>query len=335
MAFTIPNKSSAAADQTQAKMYQSDIDMLVSGISSNGVLSGCEVTAQGTPNNTVAVASGFVRIAGSIVAVSSGNVTMPTADATNPMWVIISVNNSGTKAATAGTAGASPLLPSIPSNSTIIAAIWWPANDTTVSTAQITDKRIILPPLTIGTPPLITISSVKYPVMPGIEGQNRTDKEYQGGFIYYEPRIVRQKLTIDRLGCEVQSAAGSGTARMGIYRSDLTWQPTTLVVDGGTFSITSTGVKTTTVSTELDIGYYLAAIAVETSINLRCVRGGNEIVGYPGDTSVFGGGMFWQEFKKAATYAALASTGVAWDDPRATYDEGFSHGLWWRPVSYG
>lgn len=336
MALTIPNESAAAADSQQATLYQTDLDTLVAGIGGDtGVVYGCAVTAQGTPDNTVAVAAGVVRAAGALVVVAAGNVTMPTADGSNPMWVLISSSNAGVKTATAGTAAASPLLPAIPSGHVPLAAVWWPASDTTVSTGQITDKRVLLPPLMPGTPPLITISTTLYPVMPGVEGQNRTDKQYQGNFVYYEPRLVRRRITIDRLGCEIESAAASGTGRMGIYRATSTWQPGALIVDGGTFAINTTGVKTTTVSVSLDPGYYLAAITVGGNINLRCVRGGNELIGYPGDTSVFGGGMFWLELKVSKTYAALADPGTAWDDQRCTFDEGFNHALWWRPVSYG
>lgn len=147
MALTIPNESAAPADGAQATLYQADVDAIVAGVGGDGVLYGCAVTAQGSPDNTVAVAAGAALVGNAYAAVAAGNVTMPSADGTHPMWVLISVSSAGTKTATAGTAAAAPLLPAIPANHVALAAVWWPASDTTVASSQITDKRAILPPL--------------------------------------------------------------------------------------------------------------------------------------------------------------------------------------------
>src|SRR3989304_1129497 len=113
MGFTIPN----LADVTypaQAMPDKVDIDMLAAGVLNDGVKTGCAVTAQGSPNMTVAVASGTVILSLVDVAVSSGNVTITAANGTNPRFDLIVVNNSGTKSAVAGTAAAAPGVPAAP-----------------------------------------------------------------------------------------------------------------------------------------------------------------------------------------------------------------------------
>ena len=83
MPFTIPNEADAF-HQNQAEVDKVDIDILVAGQGGDGVVSGCAVTAQGSPDMTVAVAGGVVKIGTTVVAVTSGNVTIGTADSTNP-----------------------------------------------------------------------------------------------------------------------------------------------------------------------------------------------------------------------------------------------------------
>lgn len=144
MSFTIPNEADAF-NVNQAEPDSIDFSILADGIQGDGVLSGCAVTAQGSPDMTVAVAAGTIRIGTVIVAVGSGNVTIGTADATNPRFDLITVNNSGTKACTAGTAAAQPVYPAIPANSCVLAAVYIPATDTTIATNQITDKRTTVP----------------------------------------------------------------------------------------------------------------------------------------------------------------------------------------------
>ena len=143
MAFTIPNHADANSP-FQAEPDSVDFDILAAGYSGSGVISGCAVTAQGTPNMTVAVASGVVSVAGVRVSVTGANSTIGTADGTDPRFDMITVNNSGTIATTAGTAAAVPELPNIPSNSVVLALIFVPASDTTIATAQITDKRVFI-----------------------------------------------------------------------------------------------------------------------------------------------------------------------------------------------
>lgn len=140
MAFTIPNLS-VAAFPAMSRLFSVDFDILAAALAQTGVKSGCAVTAQGSPNMTVAVASGSVYVAAVEAAVSSGNVTITTANGTNPRIDLVVANSSGTKSVTAGTAAVAPEPPAIPASSVVLAYVYVPAADTAINTNQITDKR--------------------------------------------------------------------------------------------------------------------------------------------------------------------------------------------------
>ena len=112
-------------------------------INSGGVFAGGVVTAQGTPNQTVAVSSGAVLTPeGRPYAFDSvSSLAATAADVTNPRIDIVYVTSAGVVTYLAGTAAASPAQPSIPSNGTILAAVTRAANDNTIATSDITDHR--------------------------------------------------------------------------------------------------------------------------------------------------------------------------------------------------
>lgn len=141
MPFNIPNAADAE-DPTQAQADSRDFgDILVAAFAGTGVVSGCAVTAQGSPNMTVAVAAGTVAVAGATVAVTGGNVTITTANATNPRFDLICADNTGVKSAVAGTAAANPVFPS-PAGKVVLAAVRVPAAVASINAAKITDKRV-------------------------------------------------------------------------------------------------------------------------------------------------------------------------------------------------
>jgi hypothetical protein len=143
LAFTIPNNDEAY-NPNQSIWMQTDIDALVAGHRGEGVISGCDVTAQGVPNMTVAVASGKVRVSQTIVPVTAGNVTISAANPTNPRIDLVVVNNAGTKSAVTGTAAANPKAPALPANSVLLAMVYVPASATSIPSNLITDKRVIV-----------------------------------------------------------------------------------------------------------------------------------------------------------------------------------------------
>jgi hypothetical protein len=152
MAFTIPDQGEGQSN-LQSVLFQEQLEVLVAGIDGRDcVLSGCVVTAQGSPDMTVAVAKGAVLSNGVLKAVTAGNVTIGAADGTNPRIDLIVVDSSGAKAARAGTAAAAPKPPARSANDVVIAMVYVPASDTTIGSDQIYDLRMMRTqgPLTIG-----------------------------------------------------------------------------------------------------------------------------------------------------------------------------------------
>jgi hypothetical protein len=143
MPFTIPGQDVAGVPARQSPWYSTDIAILVAALAGTGVLTGCGVTAQGSPDMTLAVAAGSIQPAAGAasVAVTAGNVTITTADGTNPRIDLVSASATGTKTVTAGTAAASPKPPDLPSGHVALAMVDVPASDTAISSGQITDKR--------------------------------------------------------------------------------------------------------------------------------------------------------------------------------------------------
>jgi hypothetical protein len=127
--------------------------------------------------------------------------------------------------------------------------------------------------------------------------------------IRYTPILIPTTVTLDQLAIEVSTASGTGgsTARMGLYNADTDWQPTTLVVDGGTVATDSTGVKTASISQQLSPGRYLLAINASVNVACRAFRSG-----IPGNTLAdsLGGSAFLSNLRVASAYAAFAGTGV-------------------------
>lgn len=151
MTFTIPNQADALYP-AQSAVDKVDIEILAlgyigNGISGAGASTDCLVSAQASPNMTVAVAAGTCTVYGSAnVAIAAGNLTVGTADATNPRFDMISVSNAGTKTITAGTASANPVFPAIPlvsgSPHTVLAMIYVAPGVTSIVAGAIIDKRI-------------------------------------------------------------------------------------------------------------------------------------------------------------------------------------------------
>jgi len=141
MAFTIPDKGEGDND-LQSIIFQEDIEILIAGISGlDCVLSGLAVT--GGADMTPAVAKGAVLSNGVMSAVAAADVTITTADATNPRIDLIVVNSSGALAVRAGTAAAAPKPPARTANDVAIASVYVPANDTAIGTSQIKDRRVM------------------------------------------------------------------------------------------------------------------------------------------------------------------------------------------------
>lgn len=70
------------------------------------------------------------------------------------------------------------------------------------------------------------------------------------------PILVPADVTVDRIACEVVSAGTTGSViRMGIYEN-ANFAPSNLVLDAGTVSGETTGIKTITISQTLSAGWH-------------------------------------------------------------------------------
>lgn len=140
MAFTLPDKGEGDHD-LQSILFQEYLDVLVAGISGvDCVLSGLAVT--GGADMTPAVAKGAVLSNRILRAVAAADVTIGAADGTNPRIDLIVVNSSGSLAVRAGTAAASPKSPARTANDVVLAAVYVPANDTSIETTKCIDMRV-------------------------------------------------------------------------------------------------------------------------------------------------------------------------------------------------
>ena len=141
MPFAIPDKGEGDAN-IQSVWFGEYISVLVDGINGkNCVLSGLAIT--GGADMTPAVAKGAVLSNGIMYAVAAADVTIGTADGTNPRIDLVVVNSSGALAVRAGTAAANPKPPARSSNDVVIGAVYVPASDTSIGASQITDLRVM------------------------------------------------------------------------------------------------------------------------------------------------------------------------------------------------
>lgn len=120
------------------------IDNLKEANKGNIVVSGCEVTANTTPDMKVDISAGEIIISGSSVTVSAVNdEAVDAAHATLDRFDTISVGSNGTVDYTAGTAAANPFPPDLAADHILLAVIFVENNSTTVTSSDILDARII------------------------------------------------------------------------------------------------------------------------------------------------------------------------------------------------
>jgi len=158
--FNIPNAVDAE-DVTQAQPDSRDFNaIIVAAFGGTGIVSGCQVSAQSTPNMTVAVAAGQVAIGTAIANVVAGNVTILAADPTNPRFSLICADATGTLSSVPGVAAAAPVFPD-PAGKCVLAAVRVPAGATSINSQKIVDKRIVAVIPTVMGPGSITSSQIQ------------------------------------------------------------------------------------------------------------------------------------------------------------------------------
>lgn len=157
MALTIYNEADTAFPDL-AELDRRDIEIMVAGALGHGVIQGCGVTPQGSPDMTVAVAVGTVQVNGRWVReVAAGNVAIGAAHATNIRLDLVCVDKTGAKQVVAGVAAAQPVFPGIPADYIVLAVVIIPPTDTAIDATQIVDKRVMLAPNMIMGPGVVYV----------------------------------------------------------------------------------------------------------------------------------------------------------------------------------
>lgn len=305
----IPNEADAGAAD-QAKLFSQHFGILIPAHRANGVLNGCAVSAQGTPDLTVAVAAGLALVDRREVEVAADDVTITAADGTNPRFDLIVVDAAGALAATAGTAAASPVPPSPAADEVALALVYVAANDTDIDTADIADVRVNVRG-GVNIDPGSGRDAVNIPyVIPGTDIVSTGTRGVFANRDYYGPLYVPQTITLDRLACRVSTAAASAgdNLRLGIFEADWQWQPGALVLDAGEVAADTTGTKAVTIDQTLEPGRYLWALAVEANCTMGVWRGGSQYIGIWTDVAT----TVLAVIVSNRTYAAFPATGAAW-----------------------
>lgn len=141
----IPN-SAAATYPAQAEPDALDFDIIQAATNGTGVMSGCACTPASSGSTLgVAVASGTVVVAGTVVAVTGATVTPGAASGSNPRFDLVVSNSSGTLSVIAGTAAATPVFPAAaPATYAVLASVYIPTSATSITASNIVDKRQML-----------------------------------------------------------------------------------------------------------------------------------------------------------------------------------------------
>lgn len=144
--LVIPNKA-AESFVGQASPDAGDVQALSVGHELTGVLDGCAVSSSGGLN--LAVAAGNTIHAGTPQAQAGGALSIAAGDATNPRFDLVVVSDAGVRSVIAGTPApftqtSAPTFPAYPATSAVLAAVSVPAGASSVSAANLLDKRVIV-----------------------------------------------------------------------------------------------------------------------------------------------------------------------------------------------
>lgn len=144
------------------------------------------------------------------------------------------------------------------------------------------------------------------------------------------PIWVPKDVTLDRVGVNCNTTVASSTVRLGLYAPDADGIPTDLLVDAGTISTATTGVKEISISQAVSAG--LVFVAVRWSASSIGLTGYTQTLGgstratdilVPPDTTqaqtpTYAGGLNWRVTGISGSYPStvspsLSSTGNQWN----------------------
>lgn len=148
----VPNEAVAVANGyiSQADIDQYDWLIIQLGLAGYGVISGCVVTAQASPDMTVAVTEGFVRAGAQQVYVpaQSSAAFSSSGGAGTTKYAFVEIDptkNPGSRVVrNVGTAATSPIFPPPGSGNVVLTAITIPQGVTSIAAGQLVTKRVLL-----------------------------------------------------------------------------------------------------------------------------------------------------------------------------------------------
>lgn len=196
----LENGNLADADEVMNNLEYVSGAVINNQIYGDSVINGCEVTEQGSPNQTVAVGSGIILIDGYHYSIdANASVSLTVADATNPRYDIISVDKTGLITVTDGTAAATPVVPTLPALNSPLATIYRASNDNVINVADITDCRRLIDISyyaennTKGTITTSSYGAVKNIIVPAFRCQKELELNFN--LTYYSTDIFNPALT--------------------------------------------------------------------------------------------------------------------------------------------
>lgn len=138
--------------------------------------------------------------------------------------------------------------------------------------------------------------------------------------LYYNWYYTPTPYEIDQLRISVASASSSGVARIGIYASnDGDWQPDELLLDAGTVSTASTGIKTIDITDTVVDGAFLIGIVADESLTYqtsRCFSISSPMYDF------FNSVPFFAVSGQGGQISGMSDPGAAWSGVASTFQQG-------------
>lgn len=154
-------------------------------------------------------------------------------------------------------------------------------------------------------------ATTTYLTIPGVDGLSLSGTfGIAANTLYHECIYVSTNITVDQILIEVTTLAAGASARLGIYTADRDWQPVSLVLDAGTVSVASIGVKSIAINQVLPAGKYLLVMVSDGAPSLRRWAGSQR---YSGWLTTLGAAGWISLLTRAFTYATLPDPPSDWD----------------------
>ena len=161
-------------------------------------------------------------------------------------------------------------------------------------------------------PLAVQASGFKYPFIPGVAGSGAGTKAMTSIQLHYHPIYCYDDIIVNEMLVTVTTGT-TGTARLGIYEANDSWQPVGAPKVSGDVTVTATGqYKVTGLSVPLTAGVpYLLSLQVSANLSFAVMRG--YLPQFSLATSFSSTLMLVMDiFKSSWTFQANPSSGHEW-----------------------